>query len=186
MAKTRPLIALEEHFVSEAARAWGSGDSLGNIRFPPQVATKLSNISDERLKDMDAGSVTLQVISHRPTDGSAPMTICRPANDELKSAVESSKGRFAGFTMIPISDPAAAAEELQRCVETLGFVGALVNNHDKGRFYDDDFFRFVFARCQSLDVPIYLHPTVPGPGIAKGSGNYPGTVATGLDTFCWG
>ena len=158
MAKTRPLITLEEHFVSEAARTWDSGNLLGSIRFPPKVATKFSNISDERLKDMDAGSVTLQVISHRPTDGSAAITICRSANDELKSAVESSKGRFAGFTMIPMSDPAAAAEALQRCVETLGFVGTLVNNHDKGHFYDDDFFRPVFAKCQSLDVPIYDLP----------------------------
>ena len=85
-----------------------------------------------------------------------------------------------------MNEPAAAAQELERCVKTLGFVGALVNNHEKGRFYDDEFFWPVFSQCQELDVPIYLHPTVPSPQMAKSSGNYPDIVAKGLDTYCWG
>ncbi|CAF9913675.1 MAG: hypothetical protein ALECFALPRED_008938 [Alectoria fallacina] len=188
MANTRPLIALEEHFISEAARAWGiDNDSLGFIkRFPPPIASKLSDLNDIRLQDMEAGAVSLQVVSHGPTNGSAPIDICRQANDELHKAVQTSEGRLAGFAMIPMNEPAAAAEELERCVETLGFVGTLVNNHEKGRFYDDAFFWPVLAQCQVLDVPIYLHPTVPGSSVAKGSGNYPDIVAQGLDTYCWG
>lgn len=187
MANNRPLITLEEHFVSEAARTHGNHeDPLGIKRFPPPIATKLSDLGNERLKDMDAGTVTLQVISHGPTNGSAPIEICRKANDELKSAVEDSKGRFAGFAMVPMNEPAAAAEELERCIKRLGFVGALVNNHEKGQFYDDRFFWPVFSQCQELDVPIYLHPTVPSPEMAKGSGNYPDIVAHGLETYCWG
>ena len=187
MAKIRPLITLEEHFISKAARTWGfDNDQIPVKRFPPPVIRKLSDLSDERLQDMDTGSVTLQVISSGSTNGSAPTEICRATNDELKSAVEGSKGRFAGFATLPMGDPAAAAEELERCVQTLGFVGTLVNNHEKGRFYDDTFFWPVFSKCQSLDVAIYLHPTVPGPGMAKGSGNYPEIVAHGLDTYCWG
>lgn len=171
MATNRPLITLEEHFISEAATTWSGhqdDDPLGIIqRFPHPIQNKLSDLSNERLQDMDAGSVTLQVISHGPTNGSAPVKVCRKANDELKSAVDGSKGRFAGFAMIPMDEPVAAAAELERCVKTLGFVGALVNNHEKGRFYDDSFFWPVFSKCQDLDVPIYLHPTVPGPSWRK-------------------
>lgn len=187
MANNTPLITLEEHFISSAARTHsGDDDSLGIKRFPPTVATKLSDLSNDRLKDMDAGNVSLQVLSHCPTNGSLPIEICRKANDELKSAVESSKGRFAGFAMVPMNEPTAAAQELERCVKTLGFAGALVNNHEKGQFYDDDFFWPVFSQCQELDVPIYLHPTVPSPEMAKGPGNYPDIVARGLNTYCWG
>lgn len=182
MAKTRPLITLEEHFYSEAARNWDSGEDLIGIKYAFPTPFDV----EERLKDMDAGAVTLQVISHAPTPGSAPIEICRKANNELKSAVQGSKGRFAGFAMIPMNEPAAAAKELERCVKTLGFVGALVNNHEKGRFYDDGEFRPIFSQFQTLDVPIYLHPTVPDPGMAKGYGNYPDVVAHGLDTYCWG
>ncbi len=185
MAKTRPLVTLEEHFVSEAAHTWDLDKDSNITNFPPSITTKLSDLSHERLQNMDANSISLQVISHIPTQGSAPIEICRSANDELKSAMEWGKGRFAGFAMIPMSDPAAAANELERCVEKLGFVGTLVNNHEKGRFYDDPFFWPVFSKCQSLGVPIYLHPTAPGPGMAKGSGNYPDIVAHGLDTYCW-
>ena len=187
MANNRPLITLEEHFISSAARTHSSdSDPLGINRFPPPIAKILSDLGNDRLKDMGAGNVALQVLSHCPTNGSAPIEICRKANDELKSAVEASKRRFAGFAMIPMKEPTAAAEELERCVKMLGFAGAVVNNHEKGRFYDDEFFWPVFSQCQELDVPIYLHPTIPSPQMAKGSGNYPDIVAQGLDTYCWG
>ena len=187
ISNTRALVTLEEHFVSEATRSWVSQNrETPGKDFPPTILNKLHNLGDGRLKDMDDGSVTLQVISQGPTHGSAPLETCRTTNDELKTAVENSKGRFAGFAMLPMSDPTAAAQELARCVETLGFVGALVNSHDNGRFYDDTFFWPIFSAGQSLDVPIYLHPTLPSAQMARGSGNYPDIVARGLDTYCWG
>lgn len=187
MANTRPLITLEEHFVSEAVRTSDiNDDPVGNRHYPPPISTKLANLGDLRLKDMEAGAISLQVVSHAPTRGSAPIESCRKANEELHQAVQRSQGRLKGFAMIPMNEPAAAVEELERCVETLGFVGALVNNHEKGRFYDDTFFWPVFSKFQSLDVPIYLHPTFPGPSMGQGAGNYPDIVNVGLDTFCWG
>ena len=172
-ANTRALVTLEEHFVSKATRYWVSQNKETPSRdFPPTILNNLADLGDGRIKDMDEGSVTLQVISQGASDGSAPLETCRASNDELKTAIENSKGRFAGFAMLLISDPTAAAQELARCVETLGFVGALVNNHEHGRFYDDTFFWPIFSMGQSLDVPIYLHPTLPSPQMARGSGNY--------------
>lgn len=186
-ANTRALVTLEEHFVSKANRNWVSQNRESpSLEYPPPIVNKLADLGDGRLKDMDDGSVTLQVISHEAAEGSAPLETCRASNDELKTAIENSKGRFAGFAMLPMSDPTAAAQELARCVETLGFVGALVNNHEHGRFYDDTFFWPIFSAGQSLDVPIYLHPTLPSPQMARGSGNYPDAVAQGLDAYCWG
>ena len=187
IANSRALVTLEEHFVSKATRDWVSRNKRTPSRdFPPTTLNKLADLGDGRLKDMDDRSVTLQVISQGASDGSAPLDTCRASNDELTTAVENSKGRFAGFAMLPMGDPTAAAQELARCVETLGFVGALVNNHEHGRFYDDPFFWPVFSTGQSLDVPIYLHPTLPGPQMARGPGNYPDIVGRGLDTYCWG
>ena len=180
-------MTLEEHFVSKATRNWVSQNKeTPGKYFPTTILNKLADLGDGRLKDMDDGSVTLQVISQGASDGSAPLETCRGSNDELKTAIGISKGRFAGFAMLPMSDPTAAAQELVRCVETLGFVGALVNNHEHGRFYDDTFFWPIFSTGQSLNVPIYLHPTLPSPQMARGSGNYPDIVARGLDTYCWG
>ena len=72
---------------------------------------------DERLRELNAGSVTRQVISHAPTPGSASTEICREANNELKTAVGGSKGRCAGFAVIPMNDPAAATKELDHYVK---------------------------------------------------------------------
>ncbi|CAD6588451.1 MAG: hypothetical protein ASARMPREDX12_003334 [Alectoria sarmentosa] len=115
-----------------------------------------------------------QTDPHRSTPAAKPTTSCT-------KPYEPSKGRLAGFALIPMNEPAAvAAEELEPCVETLGFVGTSVNNDEKGRFYDDAFFWPVFAQCQVLEVPIYLvYPTVPGSSMVKGSGNYPHIVAQG-------
>ena len=187
VANTRALVTLEEHFVSKATRNWLSQNKESPARYiPPAILNKLADLGDGRLKDMDDGSVTLQVLSQGPSGVSAPLETCRGSNDELKTAIENSKGRFAGFAILPMSDPTAAAQELARCVKTLGFVGTLVKNHEHGRFYDDTFFWPIFSAAQSLDVPIYLHPSRPSPQMARGSGNYPDIVAQGLDTYCWG
>ncbi|THZ85327.1 hypothetical protein D6C84_03386, partial [Aureobasidium pullulans] len=67
--------------------------------------------------------------------------------------------RYAAFALLPMASPSAAASELERCVKQHKFVGALINNHCNGTFYDGESFRPVFAKAEELDVPIYIHPT---------------------------
>ncbi len=59
--------------------------------------------------------------------------------------------------------PRAAAAELSRTVEALGFKGALVNGHTNGIYYDAPAYDEFWERMQQLDVPLYLHPTDPRP-----------------------
>ncbi|KAK9427649.1 hypothetical protein V1505DRAFT_395901 [Lipomyces doorenjongii] len=58
-----------------------------------------------------------------------------------------------------MSEPATAAKELEGCVKEPGFVGALVDNHLNGQFYDDERFWSVFEKAQELNGPIYIHPS---------------------------
>jgi len=57
--------------------------------------------------------------------------------------------------------PDKAAAEFERTVRTLGFKGALINGHTRGRYLDDKFFSPILECAEKLDVPIYLHPTRP-------------------------
>ena len=85
-----------------------------------------------------------------------------------------------------MSDPVAAADELIRCVQQLGFVGALVNNHDQGRFYDDETYWPFFAQAQELNVPVYLHPNSPPVDwVPRFQGNYPPEVDKFLGMSGW-
>jgi predicted TIM-barrel fold metal-dependent hydrolase len=73
--------------------------------------------------------------------------------------------RFAAFAHLPMTDPAAAADELERCVRELRFCGAMVNGHTGGRFLDDPAFEPILARAEALGVPLYIHPGIPPPAV---------------------
>lgn len=162
-----PLLALEEHFFSSALLEDSSPSSSSyseQLKHLPGVRDKLADLGDLRLQHMDAGRVSFQVISHAP----GPMTAaqCRAANDQLAAAVKSNPDRFAGFAVLPVSEPDACGPELTRCIKDLGFVGALIDNHTSSSsgavvYYDSPEYMPFWQTAQELDVPIYLHPTWP-------------------------
>lgn len=154
-AETIPLLTLEEHFTSHAATAAG----LHNPDFPGATRAKLRSLAEQRLGDMAAGGVTRQVISHTPFRSPPSASLCRAINDELAAAVAAHADRFSGFASLPMLDPPAAAAELKWAVEELGFVGALVDNHAAGTWYDGREYDVLWEQAVALDVPIYLHPS---------------------------
>lgn len=174
------LITLEEHFISTSIP--GALNQYDTWSYP--VSSKLKDLGDGRIKDMDSGKVTLQVISHAPY--CATIGECRSGNDELAKACKDNSKRYAGFAMLPMLDPTAASAELERCVKELGFVGALVNNHTDGTFYDDEMYWPVFEKAVELDVPIYIHPSFPSQTMADHyKGNYSDQVAFMLSIASW-
>ena len=182
-----PLITLEEHYLSKAARVAVSDDELGLLEFPPKVASNLMDLGAQRIRDMDEGGVTIQVISHNPAFGFPKLDVCQAANNQLHQAAKESVNRFAGFAFLPMNQPQDAVLELRRTVKELGFVGALVSNHAEGRSFDDEFFWPVFECAQYLDVPIYIHPTYPTAEQAKQyDGNYTKQAALALSSYIWG
>src|ERR1700761_7705152 len=146
----------------------------------------IADLGEGRIAAMDAAGIDVQILSNVPgveaVEPSLAVDLARQANDAVAAAVAEHPGRFRGFAPLPMGDPAAAAIELERVVRDHGFVGALINGHVNGRYLDDTFFWPVFESAETLDVPIYLHPTVPprpgtdanSPGLAPGG---PGKLA---------
>jgi predicted TIM-barrel fold metal-dependent hydrolase len=179
-----PLITLEEHYVSPRVSKASAAARAHYAHFPPNILSKLECLGDERIQDLDKGNVSLQVISHGPGD-IAPL-ICSAANDDLASAISKNPTRLAGFATLPMREPVAAANELERCVKKFGFVGALVDNHLNGQFYDDERFWPVFEKAQELDVVIYIHPSFASDSMMEYyKGNYDDSVAIALSAFGW-
>ena len=86
-----------------------------------------------------------------------------------------------------MSKPLEAASELERCVRKHGFVGALVDNHVHGQFYNDERFWPIFEKAQGLDVAIYIHPSFASDIMLEHyKGNYDDKVALALSAFGWG
>ena len=114
------------------------------------------------------------------------LSLCQDANDFLAEAIKSHPSRYGGWAAVPMEDSAAAADELTRAVKQLNFVGTLIGNHHKGKFYDNKTYWPLFARAEELNVPVYLHPANPAEEWKPGfEGNYPDSVAFNIGTSGW-
>ena len=166
MAAKPYVIALEEHYWDKELAADAQG-----VERNPNITTRLLEESGEiRLKEMDEAGVDIQVLSHgapsaqKLTGEEAPAIVER-VNDRLAAFVKTKPDRFAAFGALATCNPAASANELERIVTRHGFKGAMIHGLTSGQFLDDKKFWPIFERAEKLDVPIYLHPSLPHPAV---------------------
>jgi gamma-resorcylate decarboxylase len=166
-------IAFEEHFnlpQFDVPRFYGDEQAMAD------VDRRLADVNEQRLADMDATGIDYAILSltapgvQAETDAGQAVNKAKRANDMLAEIVAVHSPRYGGFAALPLQDPAAAADELERCVKQLGFHGALVNGFTNlgdtatGLYYDDPRFLSFWERAETLGAPIYLHPRDPLPG----------------------
>jgi 2,3-dihydroxybenzoate decarboxylase len=162
------IVALEEHYIDpDVAAHFTGGDAVR-----PSLQARYQDLGDLRIREMDAAGIDLVVLSHgapatQKMEPELAVRLARLANDRLHTAVQAHPTRFAAFAALPTPDPAAAADELERSVDKLGFKGAMVHGLTNGLFLDDRRFWPIFERAQALDVPIYLHPSIPHPAVVE-------------------
>ena len=163
-----PVIAIEEHYWDRELSATYTG--VEGVR-NPEMMTRLFELGELRIKEMDEAGVDVQLISHgapnRRRSSPPPMRSpwCGASTTVSLRRSPSMPNRFAGFAALPTSDPEAAANELERTVTKHKFKGAMIHGLANGVFLDDQRFWPIFARAEKLDVPIYLHPAVPHPQV---------------------
>jgi uncharacterized protein len=168
-------ITLEEHFASPGFIAGPGRGFVEQLRGRgargEKIFAQLQDVGSGRIAEMDAAGIDMQVLSlNAPgveqADVAEQVAIARESNDFLADVVKKSPTRFAGFACLPIASPEQAAAELDRRVRQQGFKGALINGHTRGRYLDDKFFWPILECAEALNVPIYLHPTVPPKQVA--------------------
>lgn len=183
------IIAIEEHYSVDAIER-----AMGRDRSGPMSALfrKLDDLGGERLRDMDAAGITMQVLSlnapgTQTLDAETAVPLARRANDLLAQAIATYPDRFAGFATLPTTDPHASASELERAVTSLGLKGAMVHGTTRGRFLDDPAFWPIFEAAEHLDVPIYLHPAEPPAAVREAYyAGFSPAVTQSLATSGWG
>ena len=190
------VIAIEEHFITPAFVAGPGKVSIERFKTGrpggAALVDKLSDIGDKRVTEMDAGGVDMQVLSlNSPgveqAEVAEAVALARDTNDYLAEAIKRHPTRFAGFASLAIQSPDDAADELERAVRKLGFKGANINGHTRGRYLDDAFFTPILARAEALGVPIYLHPTVPPQAVVDASyGGFSPAVSGVFAAGGWG
>lgn len=99
-------------------------------------------------------------------DAEVAAALCAASNDWLATYCTTDPARLLGVALLPQQDPALAAAELRRCVETHGFLGGVMRpNRIGGRTVDDPAFEPLWETAAGLDVPIVLHEAYIGGGI---------------------
>ena len=182
-------ITLEEHFVSPRFLAGPGKDFAEQLRNRgprgARICEQLQDVGDKRIAEMDAAGIDMQVLSlNSPgveqSEAAEQLSIAVELNDFLAEAVKKNPTRFAAFAALATAAPDKAAEELDRRVRQQGFKGTLINGHTRGRYLDDKFFWPILERAEALNVPIYLHPTVPPKAVVEASfaGFSPSVTAT--------
>jgi 2,3-dihydroxybenzoate decarboxylase len=167
-------IALEEHFSIEGMDKYTS-DVMNAPTFA-DVMRRLVDTESLRIESMDKAGIELSILSfyspgiQAETDPAVAVQGAKRANDFLcEKVMARHPDRYAGFAVVPLQDPEAAADELERCVKQLGFKGALVNgysnitNENTIEYTDEPKFEVFWAKVAELAVPIYLHPRDPVP-----------------------
>ncbi len=119
-----------------------------------------------RLMDMDRAGIDMQVLTLTTpgVEREAPergVKLARLTNDGFAEIIEDHPDRFTALATLPLQDPPAAVEELERAVTELGLRGAMLLSNVNGRPLDAEEFRPVLEKAVNLDVPLYIHPTSP-------------------------
>jgi len=186
-------ITLEEHistpeFLEAIGKVW-QGDPV--VDMWQAQRDKLFDVGRDRIADMDAAGIDVQVLSLSGgmdrLDPAIATALARDTNDKLAGAVKAHPDRFAAFATLALQEPERAALEFERCVGKLGFKGALVNGTSNGQFLDHRRFTPLFETAQALGVPIYLHPAPLPDEVRKAYyGGLPGNLGFVLSTAGWG
>jgi uncharacterized protein len=149
-------------------------DALGRLTDTPAAANIRNRIDgipslvdlDLRFRQMDEfGEDYRQIVSlpaPPPEDLGEPSVsreMATLANDELAALVGAHPDRFVGWVAaVPMNDPEAAVEEVERAVGT-GALGAQIYTNVNGHPLDEERFEPFWAKMAELDRMVWVHPS---------------------------
>ena len=195
------IVTLEEHIslpqfdnrISKEARIKRGWPDPGTSASPMQrVQHQLKEVDEERIADMDESGITMQVLSVTAPGGDIlesqdAISYATDYNNEMKQIVNRHSSRFAAFAVLPMKAPEVAADELERAVTSLGFVGTMINGTTNDKFLDDAQFASILSKAEQLDVPVYIHPNLPVKAVNDVYyNNLPGSLGFTLSIAGWG
>ena len=142
----------------QAGQAWHSIQP-GSVRIAPRAVWT----PEQRIADMNSLGVDVQVVStgagfyYYDRDVQTITAMHRDCNDEVHQMTMDHPKRFKGFAQIPMQDVPAAIAELDRAVNQLGLVGAMIDDKVNGRTYDDPAFLPLWKAAEQMGALIFIH-----------------------------
>jgi aminocarboxymuconate-semialdehyde decarboxylase len=173
------IIDFHNHFYPESyIRELNSSDGYARVSVDTQGRELIEYTGDynvvvgphvrleDRIKEMEKYGIDLQVLSlttpgvERETP-SRGIKLARAANDGFGSICEKYPDQFRALVALPLQDPEAAVDELDRGVRDLGLKGVMLFSNVNGKPLDSKEFIPVYEKAAKLGVPLFIHPTSP-------------------------
>lgn len=129
----------------------------------PPALRRMTTLA-ERLADMDAMGVDVQVLSPSPTQYYywADEDLARPLvalqNEHIAAECARHPDRLAGLGTVALQHPALAAEQLTHAVQALGLKGVEISASVNGRELADAALEPFWARASDLGALVFIHP----------------------------
>jgi len=142
----------------------GLGTMVGDGKRTSFNSAKVRFTSEERLEDMDAQGVDVQVVSiHTPffgyhLDPAQGRALAREVNDEIAGMTRQWPARFAGLATLPVQDVKGAIDELERAVTVLGLKGAELDTVVNAENWDAPKFLPLFKAAEAMGAALFFHP----------------------------
>jgi aminocarboxymuconate-semialdehyde decarboxylase len=132
-------------------------------RMLPAAAPKLTSV-EQRLKDMDAMGIDVQLVSPTSTqhyywaEPDLARAIVRTTNERIAEVCARYPDRLVALGNIALQHPELASEQLTYCLHTLGMKGVEISSSVNGRELDDPLFETFWAKAEELGALVFLHP----------------------------
>ncbi len=145
-------------------RTQGAASVAHNVqKMLPNAFRKMTSL-DERLRDMDAMGVDVQVLSPSPNqyyywaEHDLAREIVRVQNEHIAELCSLLPERFAGLGTIALQHPELSVEQLKHAVKTLGLRGVEISTAVNGLDLADAKFEKFWAKANELGCVVFIHP----------------------------
>jgi aminocarboxymuconate-semialdehyde decarboxylase len=173
------IIDFHNHFYPEEyIRELNSGEGYARVTADSQGRDLIEYVGDynvvvgphikleDRLVAMDKYGIDMQVLS-LTTPGverekaRRGIKLAKLANDEFGAITEKYPDRFCALVSLPVQDPEASVDELDRAVRDRGLRGVMLFSNANGKPLDSKELVPIYEKAAKLDVPLFIHPTSP-------------------------
>src|ERR1700694_1168692 len=119
---------------------------------------------DERLADLDAMGIDMQLVLPPPNQcyTTVPLDIAvkasRMVNDGLAEYVARKPDRFVALGTVPLTDGGEAANELERCMTSLGMKGVEILTNVAGKELSEPAYGPFWKKAEELGALVVIHP----------------------------
>src|SRR5476651_174801 len=138
------------------------GDAADKVLPPVKGVPEHFIVIEQRLKEMDAMAIDMEVLSINPfwyaKDRDIAGQIVKVNNEKLAELCASRPDRFAAFASLTLQFPDLAVQELETAVKKQGLKGAAIGGNVNGEPFSDAKFHPVWAKAEELGVGLFIHP----------------------------